>query len=178
LVHPDDIAVKAGVLKATYMSSVGTRRLPTHMEGPLAHRIREDAHEYGATTRRPRDIAHLDLPCLSFLARVTGTNYIALTHLDVAYADTPIRICTHYTDDSGSVVPYRPDQRYLSRVKPQFVDVPSWEGSQVQGVSRVAQLPAAAHQLIAFVTRSLNAAPVLGTTGPERDALVSWLPNG
>jgi adenylosuccinate synthase len=178
VVRPEDIAVKAGVIKATYMSSVGTRKLPTLMEGPLAQRIREDAWEYGATTHRPRDIAYLDLPCLSFLAHVTGTDYLALTHLDVAYADTPIRVCTHYTDQSGATVAYRPDQEYLNAVMPHYVQVDSWDGGEVRGARKVQELPRAAHQLIALLSQTMDAFPVMGTNGPERDALLSWLPQG
>ena len=57
IINPLDIAVRAAVIKATYMSTVGFRVLPTMMEESLAMRIREDAHEYGATTKRPRGLA-------------------------------------------------------------------------------------------------------------------------
>jgi adenylosuccinate synthase len=91
LIQPGQIAVRAGAIKATYTSSVGTRRLPTMMDEALAHRIREDAHEYGATTKRPRDIAHIDIPCLRYLAQVSGTTHLVLTHLDIAYPEVPIK---------------------------------------------------------------------------------------
>src|SRR3989304_17307 len=70
IVDPTQIAIRAATIKATYSSSVGARRLPTEIKTKLADRIREDAFEYGATTKRPRDIAYLDLPMLSFLAKV------------------------------------------------------------------------------------------------------------
>ena len=87
LVKTGQIAVRLATIKATYTSSVGTRRLPTMMEPELAARIREDAHEYGATTQRPRDIAYLDLPCLRFFADVSGATHLVLTHLDIAYPE-------------------------------------------------------------------------------------------
>ncbi|MFN7209016.1 MAG: adenylosuccinate synthetase [Aggregatilineales bacterium] len=176
LIAPEQIAVRASALKATYSSSVGTRRLPTHMPDPLAARIREDAHEYGATTRRPRDILYFDLPCLSYFARVNRTTHLVLTHLDIAYPDVPIRVCTHYTDPSGAPMPYRPDQRYLNGLRAHFRDLPSWDGAALRGAKRLADLPRSALQYIAFVTQALGAAPLMATTGAQRDALLSWLP--
>jgi hypothetical protein len=31
-------------------------------------------------------------------------------------------------------------------------------------------------QYIAFLSQALGVSPLLGTTGPQRDALVSWIP--
>lgn len=176
LIAPGEIAVRAAVLKTTYTSSVGARRLPTAMAPELAHRIREDAGEYGATTRRPRDIAYLDLPCLRFLSRVSSPTHLALTHLDIAYPDVPVRVCTHYTDAAGDPVPYRPDQVYLDTVTPHYLDLPGWDGAASAGAREIRQLPQAALQCLAFLTGALAAGPLFGTTGPERDALISWMP--
>ncbi len=175
IIHARQIAVRAGALKATYTSSVGARRLPTQMPEWEAHRIREDAHEYGATTRRPRDIAYVDLPCLRFFAEVSDMNALILTHLDIAYPDGPIHVCTHYTDATGEVAAYRPDQEYLNAVTPQYLDLPSWDGRAVQGVSRLDDLPTAARKYIAFLTQALGCTPLMATTGPQREALIAWM---
>lgn len=166
-----EIAVRAGTIKATYTSSVGARHLPTAMPEPEAHRIREDAHEYGATTLRPRDIAYIDLPCLTFFARVSGMTHIILTHLDIAYSDTPIKVCVGYADGK----PYRPDQAYLNTVTPEYIELPSWNGRAIQGVQGLKKLPREAMQYIAFITQALGVAPFMATTGPDREALVSWV---
>lgn len=174
-VQPWRIGARAGAIKATYSSSVGSRRLPTQMDDTLAHRIREDAHEYGATTRRPRDIVHIDLPCLRFFADVSRMQYLVLTHLDIAYADTPIRVCTQYTDASGDIVPYRPNQAYLDAVTPHYIELPSWDGAGLQGARRLEDLPGEALRYIAFITQALGVMPIMGTTGPEREAVIRWM---
>jgi adenylosuccinate synthase len=175
-VQPAQIAVRAATLKATYTSSVGTRRLPTEMDEALAHRIREDAHEYGATTRRPRDIAHIDIPCLHFLSEASGSTHLVLTHLDIAYTDVPVKVCTHYTDASGSAASYRPDQVYLDSVTPHYIELPMWDGKAVEGASAIERLPQEAYQYIAFLSQALGRPPLFGTTGPQRDAVITWLP--
>jgi adenylosuccinate synthase len=85
VVDPQQLAVRAAVIKATYTSSVGARRLPTIMNKKLADRIRKDASEFGATTGRPRDIAYLDLPMLSYLFKVGRVEDLVITHLDISY---------------------------------------------------------------------------------------------
>jgi adenylosuccinate synthase len=176
IVRAEEIAVRLATIKATYTSSVGTRRLPTAMEEALAHRIREDAHEYGATTKRPRDIACIDLPCLHFFARISGASHLVLTHLDIAYPEVPVRVCTHYLDSAGNETGYRPDQTYLDTVTPQYIDLPSWDGASISGAKTIDALPQAARQYIAFIGRALEVTPLFGTTGPQRDAIISWLP--
>ncbi len=176
LIRPAQIAVRAAAIKATYMSSVGQRRLPTQAESLLATRIREDAHEYGATTRRPRDIAHIDVPCLRFFARVTDVTHLVLTHLDIAYPDQPIRVCTHYRDTAGRQVGYRPDQGYLDTIQPEYVELPSWDGQAARGARTIEDLPREARQYVAFLSGMMDIPPLFGTTGPQRDDIVSWLP--
>ncbi len=173
VVDPDDIAVRAATIKATYSSSVGSRKLPTQMPEPLAHRIREDANEYGSTTRRPRDIAFIDIPMLSFLFRVGRVEYLTVTHLDIAYTDTPIQVCVDYTLN-GKSVPYRPDQQYLNTVTPVYKELASWDGPSTQSAQTPSDLPMEAQEYLRFLAKSLNAQLLFATTGPKRDQTVRW----
>ena len=94
------LAVRAGAVKATYTSTVGTRRLPTMMESALAQRIRDDAHEYGATTGRPRDIAYID-PSNDF------NFYIAAEPFSTTPARTTAFLMNASADSTmGSMIPY------------------------------------------------------------------------
>ncbi len=173
VVDHQDIAVRAAAIKATYTSSVGSRKLPSIMDEALAHRIREDANEYGATTKRPRDIVHIDIPMLSYLLETGRVEYLLLTHLDIAYPDVPIRVCTEYKIGTLTV-PYRPDQAYLSLVEPVYIEVPSWDGVAAQNATSPAELPLAAIQYVAFLTQCLGVPPLWATTGPKRHQTVRW----
>jgi adenylosuccinate synthase len=173
IVDPQMIAVRSATIKATYSSSVGSRKLPTLMTTPLADTIREDAHEYGATTKRPRDIAHIDLPMLSFLFAAGRVEYMVMTHLDIAYQDESIKVCVGYLID-GKRVGYRPDQLYLDRVTPEYIELPSWDGAAVQKAKNIGDLPKAALQYMAFISKSLNASILMATTGPSREQTIRW----
>lgn len=173
IVDPQRIAVKAATIKATYSSSVGERRLPSVMDSSLAHRIREDANEYGATTKRPRDIVHIDLPMLSYLFSINRVEQLVVTHLDICYLDTPVKVCVGYTID-GKPTSYRPDQEFLNRVSPLFVEVPPWDGAKLHLVKAIEDLPKEALQYLAFISRSLRVQLLMATTGPSRSQTIKW----
>ncbi|MBD3250131.1 MAG: hypothetical protein GF381_00990 [Candidatus Pacebacteria bacterium] len=173
LVNPDEIAVKCAVIKATYSSSVGARQLPTAMTGPLAEKIRQDANEYGATTGRPRDIAYLDLPMMSYLFEVGQVDYLAVTHLDISYPDTPIKVCLNYQIDN-QVVNYRPDQNFLDQVEPIYFELPGWNGQEAAEAQTIQDLPQQAQQYLAFISQALKTKLLLATTGPKRKQTIRW----
>ncbi|PIR60822.1 MAG: hypothetical protein COU68_02220 [Candidatus Pacebacteria bacterium CG10_big_fil_rev_8_21_14_0_10_45_6] len=168
IVNPRDIEIRAGVIKATYMSSVGIRKLPSAMDEALAHQIREDADEYGATTKRPRDVVHIDIPSLSFFAKVGDVTHLVATHMDIVYKDTPIKVCVSYTKN-GKTVPYRPDQKYLNTVKPVFKQFAPWDVVALRKAKTRAELPVAARKYIAFLEKAIGVPMLMITTGPKRE---------
>jgi adenylosuccinate synthase len=165
------IAVRAATIKATYTSSVGTRVLPTMMEENLAKRIRADANEYGATTKRPRDIAYIDLPMLSYLFRTGRVEQLILTHLDIAYPEVPIKVCVAY-ELNGQSVGYRPDQTFLNQVTAKYVELPSWDGAKLAKAKKLSDLPKAAKQYLKFLTQTLQAQLLLISIGPKRNQTI------
>lgn len=168
IVDPEEIEVKVEVIKATYMSSVGIRKLPTLIKGKLADKIRDDAHEYGATTKRPRDIAYIDLPSLRYFARVGKANCVVLTHMDISYKDEPLRVCTEYKK-GRKTVSYRPDQKYLDTVIPVYETLPAWDGKETRKAKKVEQLPKEAKAYLKYISKQLNLPVLMITTGPKRD---------
>jgi adenylosuccinate synthase len=169
-IRPEEIRYRIGVIKATYMSSVGTRQLPTMMEGPLAEKIREDAHEYGATTRRPRGIAHLDLEALQYFAKMGDLNYLALTHMDICYPNTPVKVCVGYEKKlGGGRVQYEPDQVALNKVKPVYLEFNPWDGEAVRKATKPSELPKEAKEFLYFVSEFMNLPIFMVTTGPRRE---------
>lgn len=167
-IDPSSIPMRGGVIKATYMSSVGSRRLPSEMKGALADQIREDAHEYGATTKRPRDIAYLDIPALRFFAKVGKLTHLMLTHMDIVYKDQPIKVCAEYRLKNKSV-DYRPDQEFLNTVDPVFTELKSWDKDKAAQAKNFAELPAATKKFLKFVAKQVGVPVALITTGPKRE---------
>lgn len=174
IINPNDIDVRAAVIKATYMSTVGFRVLPTMMEDKLASIIREDAHEYGATTKRPRGLAYIDIPMLRYFARVGNVNSYVITHMDIVYPDVPIKVCIGYTKD-GQVVDYRPDQEYLTTIKPVYKKFKSWDSKAIKNAQSIEDLPKEAKKYLAFIAKEIGQKIIMITTGPKRKEYLKLL---
>lgn len=182
-----DIQNRIGIFKIPYTSSVGARRMPTHVELPKdvsksikldddqkwAFWVREEAHEYGTTTGRPRDITFLDLEFLRYNARMSGVNAFIGTHLDTALYEQQIKVCTHYTDKKGSVIAYQPGLHYQKDVFPNYVALPGWDGRACQKAKSKEELPIHAQKFLAFIQAQTGYPIVAVTTGPEREHYLS-----
>lgn len=191
---PYMIEERIGVFKITYTSSVGERKMPTHIDLPknLADLpfspsddqkwgayVREEANEYGTTTGRPRDITFLDLAFISYNAVMSGIEELAGTHLDIAEEESVIKVCTHYTDKSGNYVPYQPGLRYQKNIFPHYVELPGWDGKQCTKAKSLQELPANALKFLSFIQAQTGFPITIVTTGRERKNIIKVpsLPN-
>lgn len=169
VVDPTELEINAGVLKATYMSSVGVRQLPAPMPEKLAKKIRQDANEFGATTGRPRDILYFDLPAQKYFAKAGRFTHLILTHMDIVYPDESVKICTGYSLN-GQPVDYRPDQEFLLKVEPEFKEFAPWKVTDLKSAKDRASLPENARTFIEFLETEFQLPVLMITTGPERGA--------
>lgn len=169
--EPKDIAERIGVFKLTYTSSVGARRMPTHANNSWAEETRNEAHEFGTTTGRPRDILYLDLDFLRYNIKVSAVEVLAGTHLDIAREDVPIRVATHYTKN-GQRVPYQPGLQYQEDVEVHYMELPGWDGKACSQARSFEELPYRAQQYLSFIQLVTGYPIVTVTNGPERQAMI------
>ncbi len=162
-----------GVMKATYMSSVGARTMPTEAENDWAHWVRKTAHEYGTTTGRPRDICYLDLEFIKYNLHVANLTGVVMTHLDIARDGEPIKVCTGYGLD-GKQARYKPDMNLFDQLEPQFEELPGWDIEEAAGVTDFDQLPQNAQEFVRFIEDETGLPVVAATTGPERKDII-WV---
>jgi adenylosuccinate synthase len=182
----DDMQYKIGVMKATYMSSVGRRRMKTMVpldkktrklselpsnatdDQKWAGWIRETAREFGTTTGRPRDICHLDLPFLAYNCFASGINMLAVTHVDIARKGEKIKVCTHYAKN-GIPVAYYPGIEAVKDVEAKYIEIDGWDMEEVQRAKSYEELPEGAKRLLAFIQARTGVPVVFSTTGPDRE---------
>jgi len=168
-----DIEDRIGIFKIPYTSSVGVRHMPTEADPWWAKKVRDEAHEYGTTTGRPRDILYPDLPLLSYNIRMSGVEMIIGTHLDVSWDGVPIKVCTHYTDKNGHTIQYQPGLRHLKDVIPHYITVPGWNGALVRKAKAFGDLPENAKKFLAFLQLRLATPIIAVTTGPSREHYIT-----
>lgn len=177
VVLAEQIAIRAGVTKTIYVSSVGRRRLPTIKDETQEKWIQEEFDERGRTTGRLRDIYPISIPIAQYLRDAAGYEYLVATHLDASRVGKPIKVITHYTDKvTGEEMPYFPYQDYLDKLEPHPVEFPGWDGEAVKQSKSPDDLPYEVRLYLSFLSRTI--APVaIGTTGPDIGDYISWIPN-
>lgn len=165
-VGPTKINEVIGVAKS-YATRVGEGAFPTEFEDEVSHYIRETAHEYGVTTKRPRRIGWFDSVIMKYSARINGLTGICLTLLDVLSTLKEIKICVSYTLD-GEVISRVPSRiEDYARCIPNYITLPGWNEDITQ-VKSFEELPENAKNYIRKLEELLNVPVVIFSVGPDK----------
>ncbi len=157
-----------GIMKA-YSTCVGEGPFTVEMFGDEAEELRAAGGEYGAATGRPRRVGPFDVPASKYGVSVQGSDYIALTKMDVLSYLDKIPVCTAYEID-GEKTDKFPSGDRLKRAKPVveyldgFGDVSSCRSAE--------ELPEAAKKYIEFIERAVGCPVKYVSVGAERDAYI------
>ena len=81
-ISPKEIGRVTGIAKA-YCTRVGNGPFPSEDFGDEGQRLRDNGHEYGTTTGRPRRCGWFDAVAMRHAVRINGVDQIALMKLDV-----------------------------------------------------------------------------------------------
>jgi adenylosuccinate synthase len=159
-----------GITKA-YTTRVGMGPFPSELTDALGEALVDIGREYGTVTGRRRRTGWLDTVMLRHATRVNSLTEIALTKLDVLDTFDEVKVCTGYTIN-GTVMrnyPDRPDM--LAHAVPVYETLPGWKSS-TEGITKFADLPQSAQQIVKIVERETGIPVSMVGTGPSRDAMV------
>jgi len=164
-----------GVFKA-YITRVGSGPMPTELKDEVGELIREKAHEYGATTGRPRRCGWFDAVAGRFSVQINGFSDIALTHLDI-YDDFPsIKICTAYKFDSKTLDSFPSDVAILEKCQPIYEELPGWQGP-IGEIHNLNELPSEARHYLSRLEELLSCPISFISIGPEREQMIKVRPS-
>ncbi len=159
-----------GVFK-TYCTRVGGGPMPTELKDETGDLIREQGHEYGTTTGRPRRCGWFDAVAARFSTRINGFTGVALTRLDVLDTLPRLKICVGYKLDGNTIDYFPANVAALGRCQPICEELPGWQ-TPISHIREYEQLPLKAQQ---YVTRlqELTSCPInLISVGPEREQTI------
>jgi len=159
-----------GITKA-YTTRVGMGPFPSELTDALGEALVDIGREYGTVTGRRRRTGWLDTVMLRHATRVNSLTEIALTKLDVLDTFEEVKVCTGYKIN-GTVMrnyPDRPDM--LANAVPVYETLPGWKSS-TEGITKFADLPHSAQQIVKIVERETGIPVSMVGTGPSRDAMV------
>lgn len=159
-----------GVFKA-YTTRVGGGPLPTELKDKIGDFIRERAHEYGATTGRPRRCGWFDAVAGRFSARVNGFTSIAVTRLDILDTLDSIKICTAYELNGTFLEDFPSDTAILDKCQPVYEELPGWQ-TETSTIRHAKQLPTQARRYIARIEELLSCTVSIISVGPSRDQAI------
>ncbi len=162
-INPKDIGKVTGIAKA-YCTRVGNGPFPSEDLGEEGKRLRENGHEFGTTTGRPRRCGWFDAVAMRHAVRVNGVDQVALMKLDVLDGFDEIKVCVAY-EFEGKEIDYVPYD--LEDVKAVYQTFPGWE--KTEGVRRFEDLPETAQSYISALEEMIGTKIGIISTSPERE---------
>jgi len=169
-VPPRRIGNVLGVVKA-YTTRVGAGPFPTELMDAIGQELRESGGEYGATTGRPRRCGWLDTVALHHAIAINGTDFLAVTKLDVLDRQPTIKICTAYECGGHSRATFPSDLDVLATCEPEYEEVPGWE-ADTTGAASVGDLPAPARAYLDRMAELLGVPVGIVSVGNERSQTI------
>ncbi len=159
-----------GVFKA-YCTRVGAGPLPTELKDETGNLIREQGHEYGTTTGRPRRCGWFDAVAARLSHRINGFTGVAITRLDVLDTLPRLKICVGYKLD-GETIDYFPGSvTALERCQPVCEELPGWQ-VPTSHIRQYEQLPLEARQYVARLEELIPCPINLISVGAKREQTI------
>ena len=171
---PTAITHILGVFKA-YCTRVGGGPMPTELKDETGELIRQQAHEYGTTTGRPRRCGWFDAVAARFSTRINGFTGAAITRLDILGALPRLKICVGYKLDGETIDYFPADVAALERCQPVYEELPGWQSS-ISDTRDYEKLPAQAKQYLARLEELISCPINLISVGAERGQTIHKMP--
>lgn len=172
-IPPKKIGKLYGIIKA-YTSRVGEGNVPTELYNEVAEKIREQGHEYGTVTGRPRRVGWLDLFNIKYGLMINGIDKIIITLLDALQGINPIKICTTY-ELNGKILESWPIQHeIIEKCKPIYKEFNGWNELSREEWSELAKkgydaIPETMKIYIQAIQEELRTDIAMISIGPNRN---------
>ena len=165
-ISPTKIEEVLAIVKA-YSTRVGSGAFPTELFEELGNSIREKAHEYGATTKRPRRIGWLDGVALRYSTNINGFTSISLMLLDILSGIEKIKICTAYELDGKKIYTIPASLKDYERCVPVYEEFDGWT-EDISHVTSFDELPENAKKYIEGIERITKVPVKIFSVGPDK----------
>jgi adenylosuccinate synthase len=138
-ISPKFIGKIVGIIKA-YTSRVGEGPLPTEIDDETAHTIREQGHEYGTTTGRPRRVGWIDLVNLKYACMLNRYDSLCMSLLDALGGITPVKLCIKYKLNGQEMDEWPIHSEIINQCEPVYIEMPGWDNLKAEQWSSIAHL--------------------------------------
>jgi adenylosuccinate synthase len=166
-INPRGIDRVVGIFKA-YTTRVGGGPMPTELKDEVGEYIRQHAHEYGATTGRPRRCGWFDAVVGRYTTELNGFTSGILTRLDVLDEMDTVKICVAYKVGEKTVDRFPADVEALDHCTPIYEELPGWKTSTTE-MREAKKLPANARKYIKRLEELIGCPFHIISIGPRRE---------
>jgi len=162
-----------GIIKA-YTSRVGEGKFPTELTNNVAEKIREQGHEYGTVTGRPRRVGWIDLFNIKYGIMINGIDKIIITLLDALQGVNPVKVCTTYELEGKILESWPIQHEIIEKCVPIYKEFKGWDERTREEWSEIARegydtLPENMKIYIKAIQEELNTNIAMMSIGPDRD---------
>jgi len=171
---PTAIDCVLGVFKA-YTTRVGAGPMPTELEGEMGGIIRQQAHEFGTTTGRPRRCGWFDAVEARFSTRINGFTGAAITRLDILSNLPKVNICVGYELDGERIDYFPADVAAVERCRPIYEEFDGWQ-TPISDVRDYGGLPEKSKRYLARLEELISCPIKIISVGPVREQTIHKAP--
>lgn len=164
-VAPTKIGSVIGIFKA-YCTRVGGGPFPTELNDEVGEFIRQEGHEFGATTGRPRRCGWIDLPALKYAIMINGVTELSMMKADVLDKFETIKVCTHYIIN-GERMDYFPFDINDVEVTPVYEELKAWN-TDLTKLTSFADAPKELKDYVKYLEQKLEVPVTVISVGPDR----------
>ena len=169
-VAPKKINKVVSVVKA-YCTRVGEGPFPTEQLNEIGDKLRTAGHEFGTVTGRPRRTGWLDACVVKYAGQLSGTDYMAVTRLDILDSFDEIKMCTAYKVDGKILNEIPASLKILAKVEPVYETFAGWK-TDISSVRRYEDLPANARKYLERMAEVTGIDLGIVSVGPNRDQTI------
>ena len=167
-VPPSGIGEVYGIFKA-YCTRVGSGPFPTELHDETGDLLRDNGHEYGSVTGRPRRCGWIDLVALRYAIMLDGVTQLIMMKSDVLDTFETIKACLAYEIDGKQVTDFPFDVE--NGIKPIYKEMKGWQTDMTKMTSEE-QFPEAFRAYISFLEKELGVHISIISLGPDREQTI------
>lgn len=169
-IGPTRITGVIGVIKA-YTTRVGEGPFPTELQGEEGQFLREEGHEFGATTGRPRRCGWFDSLVARYAIRINGIDSLAITKLDVLDKFAKIKVCTAYRFGDKVFNEFPADLQTVQQCEPVYEEIDGWK-EPTGDIKRWDDIPPKAKNYLDYIESIVKAPIQIVSVGSQRSQTI------
>ncbi len=156
-----------GVLKG-YTTRVGNGPFPTELDDEIGETIRQNGHEFGTTTGRPRRTGWFDAVIAKYAVRTSSLTSIVVNKIDPLGGIGNIKICVAYEKNGEILTEFPPTLEELAECTPVYEEMEGWN-EDISSIKEFDKLPLAVQKYVRRIEELCDCKVCSIGVGPGRD---------